>query len=410
MHILFLTHRMPYPPNKGERIRAFHELKHLAARHEVDVFCLADSADELKHKENLKEICNEVHAARPGKAARLLRALRSMLSGHPISFGYFQSSELRRAVHSALNHKRYDLIFVNCSSMAQYVPQPAPAPVIVDFVDADSNKFVQYAARSARPMSWIHAWEAVTVAKAEREIGRLADLSLVITAGDAADLGGAGWTGSEIKVVSSGVEVPPDTSPVDPFVLRQQPFALFLGTMSYLPNADAAQYFAEEIYPIVRLLNPQLKFVIAGRDPGKRVRKLAQIPGVVVTGAVPDAFEYFRAATVSVAPFRVSQGFQYKVAESLAVGTPVVATRRVAAGVGLSEREGLFVAETPTEFAHKVAAIAGDRTLQAELRSTSTEVRKQLSWDLRVSSLDSCLDQITAKSSTESTLTSLVGR
>ena len=409
MRILFLTHRMPYPPNKGERIRAFYELKHLAVRHQVDVFCLADSTEEIKHTEDLKQICNEVHVECPGRLGRTLRAFRSFVSGRPISFGYFESSELRQAVHQALSQRSYQLIFVNCSSMAQYVPQPAPAPVIVDFVDADSNKFVQYAAHTAPPQKWIHTLEAGRVAKAEREIGRLADLSLVVTASDAADLGGPGWTGSEIKVVGAGVEIPPVSSVIDSSVLRHQPFALFLGTMSYLPNADAVQYFAEEIYPIVRFLNPQLKFVIAGREPGKQVRNLAQIPGVVVTGAVSDAFQYFRAATISVAPFRISQGFQNKVAESLAVGTPVVATRRVASGVGLSEREGLFVAESAADFAHKVAAVAGDRPLLAKLRGSASEVRKQLSWELRLSNLDRCLEQVTAKNSAQGVLTSVVG-
>jgi polysaccharide biosynthesis protein PslH len=407
MRILFLTHRLPYPPDKGEKIRAFHELKYLAARHEVDLFCLADSADEIaNHAAYLQNTCRRVHVVALNKWLRLVWALWSSLLGRSFSFGYFRSSKFRRAVRHAVRTNRYDLVFVNCSSMAQYVSQPALAPLIVDFVDADSNKFRQYAERSSSlPLRVFYRHEAKRVAAMERSIGRLADLSLVITSNDAEELGASVWSGSEIRVLSAGIEVPPQLED-DPAVKQLQPFVLFLGTMSYWPNADAAAHFARDIFPLVRKLNPDLRFVIAGRNPGKQVRELACLPGVTVVGSVPEPFQYFRAATVSVAPFRISQGFQFKVAESLAVGTPVVSSARAASAIGLTEKEGLFTADGISEFAKRVVEVVADCRLRQALKERAPAVCKQLSWDSKLRDLSLYLEEVigAATASESSTL------
>ena len=393
MRILFLTHRTPYPPDKGEKIRAFHELKHQCAHHEVDLFCLADAADELRHADQLKQFCRSVSITVTGKIGRLLRGGRSFVCGRPISFGHFECPELQRAVAEALSRQNYDLIFVNCSSMAQYVPASCRIPMVVDFVDADSNKFFQYAAASGAPLSWLYASEGRRVAEAERQISARAELSLVVTANDAAELGQGKCSTAKVKVVPMGVELPAVTAESETLIAQHQPFVVFLGTMSYRPNADAAAYFAEEIYPLVRRHTPQLKFVIAGRGAGRSVRNLQRIPGVIVTGEVPNAFAYFRASQVSVAPFRISQGFQSKIAESLAVGTPVVASRRAASAIGLSEKEGLFVAEGAAEFAGKICELMNDARLRSALRSNAPSVQEKLRWSSRLNCLDAWLRQ-----------------
>jgi glycosyltransferase involved in cell wall biosynthesis len=168
--------------------------------------------------------------------------------------------------------------------------------------------------------------------------------------------------------------------------------------MNYPPNSDAAVYFARDIFPLVRKTDPRLKFVIVGRDPNRRVRQLANIPGVVFVEVVPDAFQYFRNAHVTVAPFRISQGFHNKIAESLAVGTPVVTTSRAMAGIGLSEREGLFVADTPEDFAGTVSRVLRDPSLRQELRERAASVRQRLSWDIPLSKLEQLIVQVAAKS------------
>jgi sugar transferase (PEP-CTERM/EpsH1 system associated) len=401
MQILFLTHRIPYPPDKGERIRAFHELKYLAARHEVDLFCFADSPESAQNQQFLRGLCRSVYVEVLKKPARLLHAAVNVFTGRPMTFGYFHSREFDARVREALSRCKYDVIFVYCSSMGQFIPQPAPAPLVVDFVDADSQKFAQYASGSGRVLRWLYAREARAVAVAEQSLGRVARLSFSATDHDARELRGSKPGGFEVEAMTNGVQVPdtlgePDNTRFQEF----QPYALFVGTMSYLPNSDAAVYFARDILPLVRRTHPDLKFVIVGRDPSRDVRELARIPDVFVVGATQDAFPYFQNASVSVAPFRISQGFHNKIAESLAVGTPVVTSRRAMAGIGLSEREGLFVADAPEDFADKVTAVLKDSDLRQELRRQAPAVRQRLSWETRLCRFEELIVQVAGQSPT----------
>jgi sugar transferase (PEP-CTERM/EpsH1 system associated) len=315
-----------------------------------------------------------------------------------MSFGFFRSRQFDEGVRAALRRCDYDVIFVYCSSMGPSVPHPAPAPLIVDFVDCDSQKFSQYAERSGFFRRWVYEREARTVADGERSLGRRAALSFAVTEHDARELtrGDGGFT---VEVVPNGVEVrdAPASQDQDESC-EHKPFALFVGTMDYPPNSDAAAYFARDILPLVRKAHPNLKFVVVGRDPDRRVRDLANIPGVVVKGTVPDVFQYFRNAEVSVAPFRISQGFHNKIAESLAVGTPVITASRAMAGIGLGEREGLFVADTTGDFAAKVNAVLEDPYLRGELRNRAWSVRQLLSWDTRLCRLEQLMVQVVAKS------------
>lgn len=393
MKILFLTHRLPYPPDKGERIRSYHVLKYLASRYEIDLFCLADHRDELGQLKGLTPLCRRTHVEVPGKPGRLVHSLQNFLMAKPVTFGFFRSAPLRRAVETALRNNSYDLIVVNCSSMVQFVPQHLTVPMVVDFVDADSHKFRQYAAGSHGLARWFMGREARLVNAAEREIGRRASYSMAVTRHDAFELQASGWDGPEVQVVSMGVDLPEIEEICGDF-RELQPYALFVGTMSYRPNVDAAIYFATEILPLIRQNFPNLKFVIVGRDPHSRIRKLARLKDVVVTGKVADVFCYFKSAMVSIASFRMSQGFHSKIAESLAVGTPVVATRRAADGIGLSEREGLFRAEGRDEFAKAVVRILGDEKLCTDLRARAALVRQQLTWDERLKGLDESLQAL----------------
>jgi sugar transferase (PEP-CTERM/EpsH1 system associated) len=398
MQILYLTHRIPYPPDKGERIRPFHQLRYLTARHEVDLFCFADSDASAENQRFLREMCRSVHVEVLRKPMRLLHAAGNLFTGRPLSFGFFRSRKFDKKVRQALERCNYDVMFVSCSSMGQYIPQPTPAPVVIDFVDADSQKFRQYAAGSGLFSRWLYTREARVVAAAEQSLGHQAALSFAITEHDARELGGGSPAGFAVEVVPNGVQVPDVPDGQDQIEFRGlKPFALFLGTMNYPPNSDAAVYFARDILPLARKADPQLRFVIAGRDPDRRVRELATIPGVFVAGPVSDPFRYFRSADVTVAPFRISQGFHNKIAESLAVGTPVITTSRAMAGIGLSEREGLFVADTPDEFAAQVSRVLKDPYLRRELRERAPSVRQRLGWDGHLCRLEQLIVQVAAK-------------
>jgi sugar transferase (PEP-CTERM/EpsH1 system associated) len=392
MRILFLAHRIPFPPDKGEKIRAFHELKFLGARHTVDLYCFADSEAEASHEKALKDYCRSVYVETRSGLKKVEGAVRSFLRGEPLSCGFFFSSKFEAAVQSALAAERYDVIFVYCSSMAQYVPWPLSTPVVMDFVDIDSAKWSQYAKRSQPPLSWVYAREAKKLAAYEEKWARLSSSTMVTTRLEAALLRGEGIP--PVEVVSNGVEIPTTGDAAVPEAIRAlQPFALFVGTMDYLPNIDAVEYFAEEILPRIRERHPEMSFLIVGRNPTGRVRKLAKKPGVVVTGTVPDVEVYLANCAAVVAPFRIAQGIQNKMLEGLAASKPIVSTSGPATAIGAKHGETLLVADTAKDFADAVVALLEDPALCCRFSNGAEFVHKNFSWHENLNHLEQLLLQ-----------------
>ena len=392
MKILFLAHRIPYPPDKGEKIRAFHELKFLGARHTVDLYCFADSEAEASQQGSLRDYCRRIYVEARSQTKIVAGAARSFFRREPLSCGCFYSHSFQAEVQRALATETYDVVFVYCSSMAQYVPWPLAVPVVADFVDIDSAKWSQYAKRSRPPLSWVYEREAETLAAYEEKWARVSSSTIVTTRQEAALLCGEGIP--PVEVVSNGVEIPATRlDPLPAEIQALQPYVLFVGTMDYLPNIDAVEFFAEEILPRIREHHPELSFLIVGRNPTKRVRKLAKKPGVIVTGTVPDVEVYLANCAAVVAPFRIAQGIQNKVLEGLAACKPIVSTSGPAAAIGAKHGETLLVADTAKDFASAVVALLEDPALCCRFSNGADFVRKNFSWHENLNHLEQLLLQ-----------------
>lgn len=392
MKILFLAHRIPYPPDKGEKIRAFHELKFLGARHTVDLYCFADSEAEAAGKTPLRDYCRHIYVEARSRTKIVAGAARSVLRGDPLSCGCFFSHKFQAEVERTVATEAYDVVFVYCSSMAQYVPLPLRTPVVMDFVDIDSAKWSQYARRSRPPLSWVYEREARNLAEYEEKWARLSSSTLVTTRKEAELLCGEGIP--PVEIVGNGVEIPSVRTGELPEEIRAlQPYALFVGTMDYLPNVDAVEYFAEDILPRVRESHPELKFVIVGRNPTRRVRKLGKKAGVVVTGTVPDVGVYLAGCAAVVSPFRIAQGIQNKLLEALAANKPIVSTPGPAAAIAAKDGEILLIAETPGDFANALVALLEDPALYGRFSKGVDFVRKNFSWQENLSHLEQLLLQ-----------------
>ncbi len=394
MKILFLTHRIPYPPNKGEKIRAYHELEYLGARHTVDLFCLADSAVEAKGAQALKKLCRSVHVEIRSSASALLAVARNFWKREPLSPAFFFSARLQAAIDRALVTEQYDMIFIYCSSMAQYVRQTTSVPVVIDFVDTDSAKWAQYAQIAGFPLSWLYRREARCLADYEKELAGASAASIVATLQEAMLLDGEGHF--PVQVIGNGVCLPPASADakLSAEIARLRPFVLFIGTMDYLPNVDAVEYFAEEIWPRVHRRHPAVRFVIAGRNPTRRVRELAKRPGIVVTGDVPEVRPYLAGATAVVAPFRICQGVQNKILEALAAGVPVVSTPRPAQAIGARDGETLLIASTTEEFVRAVNSLLEDPELRLRFSGTPEFVREHFDWQKNLERLEQLLEHL----------------
>lgn len=387
MRILFLAHRIPYPPNKGEKIRAFHELKFLGTRHVVDLLCFADSEEEAREQRGLNGFCRQIYVERRLRANIMRGAFRSLLRQEPLSCGCFFSHKFSEEVKKMLAQEVYDVIFIFCSSMAQYLPSPCPAPVIMDFVDVDSAKWATYAQRSLPPLSWVYGREARTLAEFERNWSAVSYSTVVSTEREADLLAGKG----PVVVVGNGVEVPEQIKDVPEKITALQPYVVFVGTMDYRPNVDAVEYFAKNVLPQIRKSHAELKFVIVGRDPVSRVRRLARLPSVVVTGTVAEVETYLAGSLAVVAPFRIAQGIQNKMLEALAIGKPIVSTSGPAKAIGAAHGETLLIADTAEEFASAIVSLFEDSRLRSRLSNGTDFVRSKFSWQDKLNQLEGLL-------------------
>lgn len=377
MRVAYLCHRIPYPPDKGDKIRAFHQLRAIGRRHEVDLFTLADDPADLPHKDALRQHCRNVSVAEIHPRLARLRALPYLLTKTALTLPYFYSSRLHREFQEALASRSYGCIFVYCSAMAQYAAGSHGVPVITDFVDVDSDKWAQYSAHSRLPMSAVYRREAVCLRRYEKMVCE-SSASTLVTTGREASLLRAISSEANVHVVPNGVDTAYFSPEAPGFETRSAtpaPAVAFTGDMSYFPNAEAVKYFATQVLPLVRAPFPDVRFFIIGRNPSPDVQALGQIPGVVVTGAVPDIRVYLAEANVFAAPLSIAAGIQNKTLEAMAFGLPVVGTPRAVQGLCPEVAAMADVGTTPAGFADKVIGLLRE---PAAAREKGQESRRRV--------------------------------
>lgn len=364
--LLFLAHRIPWPPDKGEKIRARHILDYLSRHFEVDLGCLVDDRDDLRHIPVLRERLAHVEApfiagGGPGAALRTLRYLRP---GAPLSRGWFHHPALAAWVRGGLASGRYDAVFVFSSAMAPYVLDQPRNPTgqrrVLDLVDVDSAKFAAYAKTAKGPMRLVYAREARTLLALERRAAAAFDQALLVSEPEARHfLNIAPECADRVSWIENGVDCArfdPDRSWPTPFE-APGPHLVFTGAMNYRPNIEAVEWFARDILPMLRERAAPPSFHIVGMRPAPAVMELAGLPGVHVTGTVPEVQPWLAHADAVVAPLRIARGIQNKVLEAMAMARPVVATPAAFEGIHAMPGRDLLLASNAAEFATRVASI-----------------------------------------------------
>jgi sugar transferase (PEP-CTERM/EpsH1 system associated) len=360
--LLFLSHRIPYPPEKGEKIRAWHMLEHLAPRWEIECGFLVDHRDDLAHLPAMKRVAAHVEwRAALGRWRNAARALLRLRLGQPLSLGWFHEPGLFCWAQHGLATGRYDAALVYSSAMAPYAmgerAQRTGARRVLDMVDVDSEKWRAYAADARAPMRQIWSREARTLLAFERRAALEYDHSIFVSAEEARAFARlAPECAGRLGHVDNGVELArfdPSHAYPRPFAPGAGPALVFTGTMSYRPNVEAVIWFAEQVLPALRAAPPvgvdPPAFHIVGASPAPSVRALATKPGVHVTGAVADVRPYIAHAACSVAPLRIARGIQNKVLEAMAMARPVVASPQAFEGVRATPGRDLLVADGAAE-------------------------------------------------------------
>lgn len=384
MKLLFLAHRIPFPPNKGDKIRSYHELRALTERgHEVHLLAFADDVRDLHHQVDLARWCASVRIVRLRKFWAKLRALVTLLTSRPLSLGYFGSRKMRRLVKHALEQHQFDAVFVFSSPMAQYVPAEWRSRTVVDLVDVDSEKWREYATRTSPPYSWLYGIEARRLRSFEYEIVAGFAHSILTTRREAELFEELDefTRRAKVRILTIGVDgeyfqvqATPETGGKlirHPAAMQQasetRPQLVFVGAMDYFANVEAVRWFANEVFPLIRKEEPQAEFCIVGSNPAAEVKKLAERPGITVTGTVEDVRPYMHRATTCVVPLKIARGVQNKLLEAMACGKAIVATPEAAAGLRLAHEEQLLLAESPAEFAAAVVETIRDESLRERL-------------------------------------------
>jgi len=397
-NLLFLTQRLPYPPLKGEKIRQYQILRHLARSFTIDLGCLIDDPADQQHIEPVRALCRDILTPSIDRRLARITCLSGLLTGEPLSVTFFRHRGLRAWVRDIVATRRPEVIFVISSNMAPYVLDlPRPGRLIVDLVDVDSEKWRAYADTAGIPMRWVYRREWHRVAALEQRIARESDLSLFVSDAEAAVMARlAPDRADRIIGISNGV----DHQFFDPAQPQPNPYPdggpvfAFTGTMDYPPNVDAVRWFATSILPLIRATIPDARFCVIGNHPTPAVRALADLPGVTVTGWVADVRPFLAHAAVAVAPMRIARGIQNKVLEALAMGRPVVVTAGALEGIEAEPGRDLLLADTEAAFARACIRLAGPGSA-AEAASLAAAARAlvmaRYDWPARLGRLDTMM-------------------
>lgn len=393
MNVLFVCHRLPFPPKRGGKIRPFNIIRHFKeSGHRVTVATLARSEQELAEGSGLEAYCDRLLVGQIGKMGAIAQMVGRLPTLSPSSMGYFYSRGLQSKVGKLLSESQFDLIFVHCSSVAQYVNGAKGVPSIMDFGDMDSCKWHDYSSFKSFPVSLGYRLEAAKLGRAEKCLARQFSMSTCTTRAELDTLRSL-EAAPESDWFPNGV----DSEYFSPSDLDYDSDRIcFIGRMDYYPNQQAMLSFCGNVLPIIQSRRPSTRLTIVGAEPSRDIRKLAEKPGITVTGTVPDVREYVQRAAVTVAPLIIARGTQNKILESMAMGVPVVSSRAAARGVDAIDGEQMLTADSPAEYAAAIIRLLSDREERARLANGGRQcVLANHSWPASMQKLDDIVARVT---------------
>ncbi len=422
--ILFLSHRIPFPPDRGDKIRSHHILRHLAGLAPVHVATFADDALDFAAAPELARVATSHCLVRRSKPLPLAAA-EAIVRAKPISLTAFHSAKLAAYVQEVLRTRPIAAIYVFSGQMGQYVPAEFKGRVIADFVDVDSAKFEAYALRDGGLKGWAEAREARLLRAEEARLAARADVSLLISDEEAAlfrtrlsplpfreGAGGGGsrptaslsgesphpnpspeGAGLEVRTLANGIDSeafnPAASMPEPQLADMPYPRLIFTGQMDYAPNVDACIRAATRILPLIRTHFPQASFHVVGRNPTERLVALSRA-GVHVWGRVAQVQPWLAASDLALVPLEIGRGVQNKVLEAMAMALPVVLTPEAATGIGARDGAEFALAADDAHLAEACVALLQD---QSRARAMGTAARRYVvdhaSWPAALADLAS---------------------
>ena len=383
--ILFLAHRVPFPPDRGDKIRSHHLLQGLAELAPVHVGTFGETPQDMEQKPALARLAR-THALIARTRPLVLSGAQAVLRGQPVSLTAFDHEAMHRYVAKTLDNHDIDTIFVFSGQMGQYVPEDFAGRVVIDLCDVDSAKFEAYAQAGQR--RWINRREARLLGAEEERLAHRADRTLLITESEAALFRSRlrDASGTAITALGNGIDAAffdPAASATQPDIEEgEDPQLVFTGQMDYAPNVAAAEWMIEHIMPVLRKRYARARFHIVGRAPVAALKGRHGENGVRVWGEVPDVRPFLKSADLVVAPLLIARGVQNKVLEAMAMARPVVLTPGAATGIDAKDGEHFAVADAkPAAMIERIERLLEDpQACRAMSEAARDFVISRMSW------------------------------
>jgi sugar transferase (PEP-CTERM/EpsH1 system associated) len=391
--LLYLAHRIPYPPNKGDKVRSFHEIEHLAKSYRIHLGTFVDDDDDWQHTDTLRKICGETCFVRLNPRLARFKSAVGLLTNQALTLPYYRHGDLARWIERLLADHPIRHAVSYSSAMAQYICGASNLIRIADFVDVDSDKWRQYAETKPWPLSWVYRREGIKLLQFERAVAHAFDATMLATPHEAQLMRYlAPESADRISHTCNGV----DAEFFSPEHHLENPYSaddlviVFTGAMDYWPNVGAVEWFADEVFSKVLAVYPAAKFYVVGARPAVRLARLKSAR-VVVTGSVPDIRPYMAHAKLAVAPLRIARGVQNKVLESMAMGKPVIVSPQAAEGISAIPEREFLLAENADAFANAVLRVLAGESAPGLGAAARARILADYSWTANLSRLDGLL-------------------
>lgn len=392
-NLLFLVHRIPYPPNKGDKIRSYHFLKHLISKYNVYLGTFVDDTNDWKYTEKVDALCAETHYEELKPFQSKVKSVQGFLTGDALSLPYYKNQKMQNWVNDTIKTHSIKKVLIFSSVMAQFIENRNDVEIVVDFVDVDSDKWLQYAEKKQGIARWIYQRESKYLLAYEQKIAEIAKKSLFVSEQEAALFKALTPSLTEkIGHINNGVDVDyfsPDLKFDSLF--HDENAIVFTGAMDYWANVDAVIWFANNVFPQILQKNPKTTFYIVGSKPTKDVLSLAN-ENVIVTGFVDDVRPYLSFAKLVIAPLRIARGIQNKVLEAMAMGKYVVATSSAFEGIPCNEKLAISIVDDANIMANKVSELLENNFVVVS-NANRDFVKEKFSWEQNVNQLSVLLNR-----------------
>ena len=393
-NILYLVHRLPYPPNKGDKVRSFNILKYLSSRGNVFLGTFIDDPDDEKYTSYVDKFCKQAYFEKINKNYSKISSLLGFIKGDALTLNYYNSQKFHSWVTSVVGNNKIDAVVVFSSVMAQFVNADLHSRTLVDFVDVDSKKWNDYAEKAYFPFSWIYKRESIHLLSYERYLASHVSHSFFVTEKERSLFSSyASESVSRTSALNNGVDSNFFSqqkwflSPFDNFSDEFLPI-VFTGAMDYWPNIDAVIWFAENIFPMLIKVHRNIRFYIVGRNPSQSVLNLKS-KSIFITGTVKDVRPYIQHATVVVAPLRIARGIQNKILEAMSMAKPVVASCACVDAIDCTDGVDIYSAEKASDFIRLIDYIINNKN-EAELVGSAARrnILEKYSWDFHLKGMN----------------------